>query len=423
MTTHSDRPSARLWRDRRFSTYWVGDAVSTLGDRISELALPLIAVTMLQAGPAEVGLLVAAVWAPNLLSVVVGAWVERQPSKKRLMIIANLIQAAGIISLPIAHVVAGVTLPHLFAAALIQGSGGVLYATASQPFFVRMVPKESYVEANSLFSGTRSASFIAGPAFGGALIQAVTAPVAMVVDAASFLISAWTIKNVQIDEDRTEQSETSDTLLHRIGSGLRFVLGHPYLRPALSCVTTCNFFSFVLNAVLVLFASRILSLSPGSIGLAMGIGAVGGLLGAVLAGKLARRVGTGTAIAIGAVAFSAPFLFLPLASGSTVARVATLASIQFVSTAGVMLFDINLNAVQTAVIPNRMRSRVTGVFGTINYGVRPIGAALGGLVAQQIGVATVIVGAAVGGSLAFLWLVRSPIISIRSVGDLDNADT
>lgn len=97
----------------------------------------------------------------------------------------------------------------------------------------------------------------------------------------------------------------------------------------------------------------------------------------MLAGKLARRIGTGTAIAIGAVAFSAPFLFLPLASGSTVARVATLASIQFVSTAGVMLFDINLNAVQTAVIPNRMRSRVTGVFGTINYGVRPIGAALG----------------------------------------------
>jgi MFS family permease len=107
---------------------------------------------MLQAGPAEVGLLVAAVWAPNLLSVVVGACVERQPSKKRLMIIANLIQAAGIISLPIAHVVAEVTLPHLFAAALIQGSGGVLYATASQPFFVRMVPKESYVVANSLFS-------------------------------------------------------------------------------------------------------------------------------------------------------------------------------------------------------------------------------------------------------------------------------
>lgn len=411
---------ARLWRERRFATYWAGDAVSTFGDRISELALPLIAVTMLHASPIEVGLLVAAVWAPNLLSVVVGAWVEQRPSKQRLMVIANLIQAASIASLPVAYLVAEVTLAQLYAVALLQGAGGVLHATSSQPFFVRLVPKQSYVEANSLLSGTRSVSFIAGPALGGALIQAVTAPVAMLVDAVSFLVAACAIRSVRIDESSAAPSGETGSLGSRIRSGLRFVGAHSYLRPALCCVTTCNFFSFILVSVLILFASRSLGLSPGEIGLAFGIGATGGLLGAALAGRLAHRIGTGKTIVFGSIAFSLPFLALPLASGSTLTKCATLAAVQFVSAAGVMLFDVNLNSVQTAVIPDQMRSRVTGVFGTINYGVRPAAAALGGFMAERIGIGPVIVIAAIGGSLAFLWLLRTPVLEVLRVDDLES---
>lgn len=418
-----DSSPGRLWRDRRFATYWAGDAVSTIGDRISELALPLIAVTMLQASSLEVGLLVSAVWAPNLLSVVVGAWIERQPSKQRAMVIANLIQATSVASVPIAHLVAEVTLTQLYVVALVQGAGGVLFATASQPFFVRLVPKKSYIEANSLLSGSRSASFIVGPAAGGMLIQAVTAPIAMVVDAASFLVSAWAIKRIRVDEGRAATPDDTESLTHRIRAGLRFVLDHPYLRPALACVTTCNLFSFVLFGVLILFASRDLGLSPGAIGLAFGIGAIGGLLGAVVAGPLSRRFGIGTTIALGTVLFSAPFLLLPLTSGSTVAKIAALASVQFVSAAGVMLFDINLNSVQTAVIPDRMRSRVTGVFGTINYGVRPLGAAAGGFAAQFVGIGPVIVIAAIGGSLAVLWLMRSPVLRVRRIEELSAVES
>ena len=411
----------RLWRDQRFTTYWAGDAVSTMGDRISELALPLIAVSMLQASAIQVGLLVAAVWAPNLLSVVVGAWVEHRPSKKRLMVIANLIQAAAIASLPITYLVAEVTMAQLYAVALVQGAGGVLFAASSQPFFVRLVPKSAYVEANSLLSGSRSASFIVGPALGGTLIQALTAPIAMVIDAVSFLVSACAIRSVHVDESPVG-TQDAGSLVRRIRSGLQFVVRHPYLWPALRCVTTCNFFSFILFAVLILFASRHLGLSPGAIGLAFGVGAVGGLLGATLAAPLARRIGTGVTIAVGSVAFSAPFLFLPLISGSTVTKCAALASVQFVSSAGVMLFDINLNSVQTAVIPDGMRSRVTGVFGTINYGIRPLGAAIGGGLAQLVGLGPVIAISAVGGSLAFLWLLGTPVLRVQEVDDLDPAE-
>lgn len=408
----------RLWRDRRFVTFWLGDGVSTFGDRITELAVPLIAVTTLRATPADVGLLVAAVWAPNLVSVFVGAWVERQASKKRLLIVANLIQAAAVVSLPVAHLVAEVTLMQLFVVALVQGFGGVLAHTSSQPFFVRLIPKDAYVDANALLSGTRSASFIVGPALGGALIQAFTAPMAMLVDAVSFCFSAIAIKSVRVDERRTEPLE-SGSLLRQVGTGLRFVRGHPYLRPALACVTTSNFFSYTLNAVLIFFAVRTLGLTPALIGLALGIGAIGGLLGAMLARPLGRQIGAGRSIACGAIAFAAPFALLPLAGGTQVREVAILAGVEFVSSAGVMVFDIHLNAVQTVVTPDTMRSRCTGVFGTINYGVRPLGATLGGLAAGLVGIGPVIIGSAVGGTLAVLWLVGSPIMRVAKAEDLD----
>lgn len=370
MTTTASSPRLPLWRDRRFATFWAGDAISTFGDRITELALPLIAVTTLQATPAMVGLLVAAVWAPNLLSVVVGTWAERQPSKKRLLIVANLIQAGAVVRLPVTYLAAHVTLAQLFVVALLQGAGGVLAHTSGQAFFVRLVRKDAYVEANSLLSGTRSASFIAGPALGGALIQAISAPMAVLVDAVSFLVSAVTLRAVQVDERRTQPAEPG-SLLQQIRSGFRFVFSHPYLRPALACVTTANFFSYVLNAVLVLFAVRTLGLTPALIGLALGIGAVGGLVGTLVAGPLGRRIGAGRSIAIGAIAFAAPFAVLPLAHRTVAGGMTVLAAAEFVSAAGVMVFDIHLNAVQTVVTPDRMRSRSSGVFGTVNYGVRP----------------------------------------------------
>jgi MFS family permease len=185
-----------------------------------------------------------------------------------------------------------------------------------------------------------------------------------------------------------------------------------------ACVTTANFFSYVLNAVLVLFAVRTLGLTPALIGLALGVGAVGGLAGTMVAGPLGRRIGAGRSIAIGAVAFAAPFALLPLAHTTVVGGMTVLAAAEFVSAAGVMVFDIHLNAVQTVVTPDRMRSRSSGVFGTVNYGARPLGAALGGATAGLIGVAPVIIAAAVGGSLAVLWLLRSPVIRVVRADDL-----
>jgi MFS family permease len=423
VTDLRDTRTRPLWRDRQFATYWSGQTVSQLGDRVSELALPLIAVTTLHASPAEVGVLTAAIWAPNLLSVVVGAWVDHQRRKKRLLVVANLVQAAAVAILPVAHVAGFMSIWLLYAVALLLGAGGVLYQTSYPPFFARLVRRDQYVEANSLLSATRSGSFIAGPALGGLLIQALTAPVAMVVDAVSFVASALAIGSVRVEEGVVEESpERSGTWLRAL-EGLRFVRRHPYLRATLGCSTVVNLFSFLTFAVVILFASRTLQLDPGQIGLAFAIGAVGGLVGAVLASPLARRIGPGVAGTIGAITFAAPAAFIPLASGPDWAKIAVLAATEFVASMGVMLYDININSIQTAVTPDRMRSRSAGAYATVNYGIRPLGALAGGLLGEWVGVPTTLVIAGVGGCLGVIFLWGSPVMRVRRVEDLDPVET
>ena len=172
--------------------------------------------------------------------------------------------------------------------------------------------------------------------------------------------------------------------------------------------------------MLIIYAVRALGLSAGSIGLALGVGATGGLVGAAIASRVAHLIGTGYTIAAGAVLFSLPFAFLPRAEGGPLAyRVAAIAAAEFVSALGIMLFDITMNSLQAAVTHDSMRSRVSGAYATVNYGIRPLGAILGGWTAERIGIPTTIVIASIAGSLAVAWLVRSPVLNTRRIADLE----
>ncbi|MFJ4854823.1 MFS transporter [Streptomyces sp. NPDC088730] len=407
-----------LWRDRRFTRFWAGNSVSQFGDRITELALPLIAVGALNASANQVAWLTALIWTPNLLAILLGAWVDQQPRKRRLMILADLLRAAVLLSLPAAYALGAVTLAHLYAVAVLAGAAGVLFNTSYPPFFVRLVPRASYVDANSKLSTSRSASYVVGPAIGGALVQALTAPVAIVVDALTFLASAVLIGRIPDEERRPPATADPDapSLARRAGEGLAFVVRHPVLRASLGCAATVNFFTFVAGSgLLVLFASRSLGLSAGTIGLALGVGATGALLGAVCAPAISRRLGVGRSIVAGAVLFPAPIAIAAAADGPVWLRAGALAGAEFLSGFGVMLFDINLNSLQASVIPDGMRSRVAGAYSTINYGIRPLGAVAGGLLATLVGLRPTLLVAAVGGALSVLWLLPSPIPGIRSL--------
>ncbi|RZU01550.1 putative MFS family arabinose efflux permease [Kribbella rubisoli] len=406
-----------LWRDRRFRTFWSAQTISAFGDRVTELALPLIAVTLLDASPSQVGFLTAAVWLPNIASLFIGAWVDHRRDKRPLMIAADLIRTVLLLSLPVAYWLDLLALGHLYAIAILAGTAQVVFGTAYASFFVRLVERDQFMEANSKLSATHSISFMAGPAVGGALIQALTAPVAVVVDALSFVFSAIQISRLKITPGVSEESP--EPLLRRARAGMRYVLKHPYLSRSLACATTVNFFNLMSTALLVLFASRILELSAGTIGLAFGIGASGGLLGAVSASPLSRRFGAGPVIAAGAIVFPTSIAIAALADGPTWAKAAALGAAEFVGAFAVMCFDVPLNSLQAAVTHDHMRSRVAGAFSSINYGIRPLGAVAGGFLGTWIGVRETLLVSAAGGLLSVLWLIGSPIIRTRELTGLE----
>ena len=214
-----------LWRDRQFLTFWSAQTVSEFGDRISELALPLIAVTLLNATPTEVGLLTAAVWLPNIISLFIGSWVDQRPDKRRLMIAADLARTAILLSLPVAFWIGALTLPQLYAGRDPGWTAHVVFSTSYASFFVRLVARENYLEANSKLSMTRSLSQVGGPALAGVLIQWLAAPAAIIVDALSFVFSAIQIARLKMDPPTIEDS--GESVLQRARSGMRLSAAAP----------------------------------------------------------------------------------------------------------------------------------------------------------------------------------------------------
>jgi MFS family permease len=412
--------SASLWRDRQFRIFWSAQAVSEFGDRVTELALPLIAVTLLNASPGEVGLLTAAVWLPNLASLFIGTWVDERGDKRPLMIAADLSRTVVLLSLPVLYWLELLTVAHLYAIAILAGIANVVFNTAYASFFPRLVSQDKFLEANSKLSATRSISFMAGPAIGGVIIQWFTAPVAVLIDAASFVFSAAQIRRLRTPV--VEPEPATESLLGRARAGMGYLLRHPYLRASLGCATTMNFFTFMAQALLILYASRNLGLSEAVIGLAFGIGATGGLIGAVAAAPLTRLIGTGRLIAIATVVFPGAIAIAALASGPEWMRAGALAGAEFIAGFAVMCFDIPNNALQAAVTDDSMRSRVSGARSTINYGIRPLGAVVGGLLGTWLGVRETLLISSAGGLLAVLWLIGSPIIGTRQLEGLKPPD-
>ncbi|RKN42078.1 MFS transporter [Micromonospora endolithica] len=408
-------PAGGLRGNRRFRRFWLAETVTQVGDRVTELALPLIAVTLLAATPGQMSVLNALIWTPYLLGMVVGAWVDRRTHKRRLLVVADLARAAVLLSLPVAYLLDAVTLTQLYLVALLTGAGAVLAGMAHQAFFVALVPPSAYLEATSRLSISRAGSSVAGPAVGGTLVQALTAPVAILLDAVSFLVSALLVGRIRVTEAPPPPSRASTLALVR--DGLRMVLRHPVLRACLGCTGTVNFFTMMASALLVLYASRDLDLSPGAIGLALGIGAVGALGGAALAPRVSRVLGLGRTAIVGAVLFPAPTALAALATGPTWAKVALLAGVTVLSGVGVMLMDVNLNALLARITPDHARGRRAGAYSALNYGVRPVGALVGGALGTVLGLRPTLVVAGLGGALAALWLVASPVRRIATMDD------
>jgi MFS family permease len=403
-----------LLRRPEFRNFWLGQSISVFGDQITQLAIPVIAVLALHADPATMGTLTAVGLLPHLiLSLPAGVWLDRVRNRRRLMIVADILRASLIITIPAAFLLDALGMPQLFVVAFLVGSLAVAFDISWNTIFVSVTPRDQFVSANALFSGSRSLAWVAGPSIGGGLIQLLGAAGAMVVDALSFIGSAFFLRRVNAPEPPIEPSPGS--VRAQLATGLSFLARDPILRPALTAVATVNLFNFAFTALFILYVTTYLGVTPGVLGLALGAGAVGGVVGALVAARVGRRIGLGPAYALGLILFPAFLILVPVVSGPPQAVLAMLFTVEFGAGFGVMILDINAGAIIQARTPDAIRGRAGGAFRFINYGVRPIGALMGGLLGEVLGVREtlfVVTIAAMGG---VLWLVGSPVLRLRDL--------
>ena len=407
-----------LLRQPEFLKLWAAQSISQIGDQITYLALPLVAVLTLDASAAQMGLLTAAELMPHLLfSLMAGVWIERRSNRRRLMIVADIVRAAVLVSVPLAAAFDLLTFPQLYAVGFVAGTCAVLFDISWATLFVSVVPRRDVVEANSKLSLSRALSFVTGPSAAGLLVQALTAPVTLLVDAFSFIGSALFLTRIRVQEPPVAE-DGRDGVLQSLRSGLRYVLGDELIRPELLCTATINLFNFVFHAIFVLYATEELGVRPAVLGLALGAGAVGGIAGALVAVRVERLIGIGPAFTLGCVLFPLPLVLVPLASGTELAIALMLGVAEFLSAVGVMILDVNGNSLMLLRTPDRLRSRMSGTYRFVNYGVRPLGALIGGGLGTAIGLQTTLWIGVLGALGGVLWLVFSPIPRLRTVTEV-----
>jgi MFS family permease len=402
-------------RERDFRRFWFGETISLFGDQITLIALPLAGVLALHASPAEMGYLVAAGIAPALVfSLHAGAWLDRRGRRRQTMLVTVVGRAVLLITIPIAYWLDILTLAQLYVVAFLIGTLSVLFFVAYTTLFVSLVPRERYLEANSLLNGSRAFSYVGGPSVGGLLVQVLSAPGALIADAVSFLASAFALGSIKPVEPPTEEATHG-----HVREGLRYLWRSPVIRASLLATATINFFNFVFWALFILYATRTLGLRPGVLGLVLGAGAIGGLIGSILTGRISRRLGVGPAFVISCFLFPAPLLLVPLAHGSQWVVLPMLFAAEFLSGFGVMILDIVGGSIKTALIPDRLRARVAGAYMVVNYGVRPLGALVGGALGTWIGLRPTLWIGAAAAIAGVLWLLPSPLMGMRELPEVE----
>jgi MFS family permease len=408
-----------LLRERTFRRYWTGQTISLFGDQVSVLALPLTAILVLHAGAAQTGYLTAVGLAPSLLfSIPAGSWVDRAGHRRRVMLGADLVRALLLATVPIAYFAGVLTFAQLYAVAFGVGSASVLFSVAQSTVFASIVTPPQYVEANSLIHGSRAMSFVFGQSAGGVLVQVVTAPGAIVIDAVSYLGSALFLSRIHPEEPPTAAAGAG-----HITEGARFIWRSPVIRALLCATATINVFSFAAAAIFILYATRQLGVGPAQLGLVLGIGAIGAVIGAILTSRISRRLGVGGAFTLGCILFPAPAILLPVAAGlSKPVILALLSAGEFGSGVGVVVLDITIGAILTAAVPETLRARVSGAYSTINYGLRPVGALAGGALGSTIGLRSTLWIATTAACAGVLWLLPSPIPRMRTLPEQDSLE-
>lgn len=400
-----------LWEHADFLKLWTAQTISSFGDRFSELAIPLIAVLTLGATPGQMGILTAVTRAPFLLiGLFAGVWVDRLP-RRPVLIIGDLGRAAVLLSVPLVAVLGSLSMLNLYAVGVLVGMLTVFFDVAYQAYLPALVHRGQLVEGNSKLEATRSLASLAGPSIAGVVIQILSAPLAIVLDAISFVVSGGLITLIRRREGSAERPVRGRVLLE-VREGLSVVLGNPLLRSIAGCTGTSNFFSSALFALYILFATRELKLGPAQIGLIFSIGGVAGLIGSLTAGWVANRLGVGRTIVGASLMTGLAVVPVAAASEGTLWLLILSAMLGYFANP---IYNINQVSLRQAITPHRLQGRMNATMRFLVWGTMPLGGILGGVLGTSFGLRAAIAVAAGGGLLAFLWVALSPVRTLRAI--------
>ena len=408
-------PKGGLWRHSDFLKLWSAETISQVGSQVTGLALPFVAIVTLDVSAFEVALLGVVEFAPFILiSLPAGVWVDRLP-RRPILIVGDLGRAALLASIPIAYAFDVLTIWQLYLVGFLFGVLTVFFDVAYQSYLPSLVSRDQLVDGNSKLEISRSGAQLAGPALAGVLVQALTAPIAMLIDAVSFIASGLFVFRIRTREKAPERENGRSPfagMKGELSEGLRYVLGHRYLRWIAASTATFNFFSNVMFAIFLVYAVRQLNLSAGTIGFVFAIGNVGYLVGAITSNRIAGKVGVGPAIVLGAAAGIAALL-VPLAPES--GPIPLLIASQLIISFGLPLYNITQVSFRQAITPERLQGRMNSVMRFIVWGVIPLGTLAGGGIASAMDLRAAIWVGAIGMSLAFLPVLLSPVRTLREM--------
>jgi MFS family permease len=413
------RPSS-LWRHRDFMKLWSSQTISQLGSQVTLLALPLAAILLFKATPFQVGILSTLEFLPFLLfGLPVGVWVDRL-RRKPVLVIADIGRFLILGSIPLAHALDALHIGHLYVAAFLAGVLTVFFDVAYAAYLPSLIDRDRLVDGNSKLEISRSGAQLAGPGLGGVLVQALTAPVAILADAASYLGSVLFLVLIRRREPPVEPgTDDPPKMARQIREGLRYVLRHTLLRPVILCTATLNLASGLYQVVILLFAVRSLGMSPGLIGGLLALGNLGFLGGAFVAGRISRRLGVGPTLIGAAALLGTGWGLVPLATRSIAIPLLIVA--WTLGSFGAVIYNVNARSLIQSITPERMLGRTIATARFAVWGTIPLGSFIGGILGGRIGLRPTLWVATAVSLVAFLPPLLSPVRKLIEMPSLDSA--
>ncbi len=409
------RKPGGLWRHRDFLSLWGAETISQFGSQVSFLALPLVAILALEESAFEVAALTSVTFLPFLFfTLPAGVWVDRL-RRRPILVLGDLGRALVLLSVPLAYWADALTIWQLYAVGFVTGTCTVFFDVAYQSYVPSLVGREHLVEANSKLEISRAGANIGGPGLAGGIVSLLTAPVAVLADALSFVVSALMLGGIRAKEEAPPR-ESRRSIRSELGEGLRYVFTHPYQRGMVAAVAISNFFGQVVFSILLVYAVRELGLSAGTIGIALAIGNLGTLASALTARRIGDRLGAGRTIVLAACLFGPGTLVIALAPQAY--ALPSIVVAMWILGFGGILYNVTAISLIQAITPDRLLGRANASRRFVVWGVVPFGGFAGGGLATLIGLRETIFVGAVGGVFAVIPILLSPVRSVGRISDL-----